>query len=253
MEGAALLERLNHWHLATVRDIHDETPTARSLVLEVPGWPGHRAGQHVDIRLTAEDGYRAERSYSIASAPEDPLVTITVEHLPDGEVSPYLTQEVHTGDPIALRGPLGGYFVWDIAMGGPLLLLAGGSGIVPLMAMLRHRAAAHASARPPTRLLYTCRSPDDIFYRQPLDRMAACDATLEIRYAFTRRQPATWPGLPARLGAAAIQRFAWPAAAHALAYICGPSGFVELGATALADHHYPAARIRTERFGPSGT
>jgi len=174
------------WRLATVADVVTETPRARTLVLDVSGWPGHRAGQHVDVRLTAEDGYQAERSYSIASAPEDARIALTVERLDDGEVSPYLTDVVQPGDQLQLRGPIGGYFIWDVGLRGPLLLVAGGSGIVPLMAMLRHRAAALKTADlrtghdVPARLLYSSRRWDDVFYRSELTRLAEDDETLDV-------------------------------------------------------------------------
>src|SRR5215213_11373891 len=179
MERTALPGRLN-WQFGSVVSIIDETPRTKSLVLDVPGWVGHRAGQHVDVRLTAEDGYQAERSYSIASTPEARHVTLTVERLDDGEVSPYLTDGLQAGDQIELRGPIGGYFTWQVASGGPLLLIAGGSGIVPLMAMIRHRAAQKSSV--PTRLLYSSRDFDDIIYRQELAQLSATDPTLDVTH-----------------------------------------------------------------------
>ncbi|HEV3274091.1 MAG TPA: FAD-binding oxidoreductase, partial [Candidatus Dormibacteraeota bacterium] len=192
MAGTALQRRLI-WRTAEVVDLIDETPRARSLALAVPGWPGQLAGQHVDVRLTAEDGYQAERSYSIASAPAGELLTLTVERLDDGEVSPYLAGELRAGDKLELRGPIGGYFVWEVALGGPLLLVAGGSGICPLMAMLRLRQAAAGAI--PTRLLYSSRSLEDVIFRDELDRLVATGSGLEVIHTLTRSVPEGWPGL----------------------------------------------------------
>jgi ferredoxin-NADP reductase len=212
---------------------------------------GHRAGQHVDVRLTAEDGYQAERSYSIASPPEDqPHVTLTVERLDDGEVSPYLTGELRVGDKLELRGPIGGYFVWEAHMGGPLLLVAGGSGIVPLMAMLRHRAAAGSTV--PTRLLYSSRSPDEVIYRDELDRLISSTTMLEVVETLTRMQPPGWTGYHRRIDTEMLRAVAWPPDQHPLAFICGPTPFVETAATSLVTLGYDPARIKTERFGPTG-
>jgi ferredoxin-NADP reductase len=217
------------------------------LFLEVAGWAGHRAGQHVDIRLTAEDGYHAERAYSIACAPGEPLA-ITVERLDDGEVSPYLTSEVRAGDAFELRGPIGGYFVWEPASGGPLLLLAGGSGIVPLRAMLRLRASAGSSV--PARLLYSSRSWDDVIYRSELD--AVMEEGVEVSYALTRRQPPGWTGYARRVDEAMLAEVAWPPSQAPLAYVCGPTSFVETAAAGLVRLGYPPQRVRTERFGATG-
>src|SRR5262249_28304956 len=184
-------------------------------------WPGHRAGQHVDVRLTAEDGYQAERSYSIASPPEEPRVTLTVECLTNGEVSPYLTDELRVGDHLELRGPIGGYLVWDARLGGPLLLVAGGSGVVPLMAMLRHRAAVGSHV--PARLLYSSRTYEDIIYREELDRLAAADPDLRVAHALTRMQPPGWTGYSRRIDAELLAEFAWSADQQPLAFICGPT------------------------------
>ncbi len=249
MEGATLLGRLG-WRRARVVGLRDETPRVRTLLLDVPEWPGHRAGQHVDIRLTAEDGYQAQRSYSLASAPEDPVLALTVERLDDGEVSPYLTQEVRVGDLLELRGPLGGYFVWDRSMGGPLLLLAGGSGVVPLMAILRHRAMRGSPS--PARLLYSCRGPDTVIYREELLALERADPTLAVVRTFTRMAPAGWTGFARRLDRDMVEAVAWPLEAHPLAYVCGPAGFVETGASLLDRLGHPRDRIRTERFGRSG-
>jgi ferredoxin-NADP reductase len=249
MEGTALRRRLT-WQLGEVVEIRTETSRARSLTLAMPEWSGHRPGQHVDVRLTAEDGYQAERSYSIASPPEDaPKVTITVERLDNGEVSPYLVDELKPGDHLELRGPIGGYFVWEGQMGGPLLLVGGGSGIVPLMAMIRHRRAVQS--RVPARLLYSSRSQDEVIYHLELDDVARCDA-LEVIYTLTRTQPPGWTGYRRRIDEALLREVAWPAQERALAYVCGPTEFVETAATSLVALGYDPARVKTERFGPTG-
>jgi ferredoxin-NADP reductase len=228
-----------------------ETARARSLTLAMPGWPGHRPGQHVDVRLTAEDGYQAERSYSIASPPEEtPKVTITVERLDDGEVSPYLVDEVRLGDRLELRGPIGGYFVWESHMGGPLLLFGGGSGIVPLMAMVRHRGAVGSTV--PTRLLYSSRSQEEVIYRDELVDVARRDGGVEVIYTLTRRQPLGWTGYGRRIDADLLREVAWPAKDHPLAYICGPTQFVETVAMGLVVLGYDPSLVKTERFGPTG-
>jgi len=221
-----------------------------SLVLEVPEWPGHLAGQHVDVRLTADDGYQTERSYSIASAPEDPRLVITVERLDDGEVSPYLVGEVRTGDKVELRGPIGGYFVWKGGDERPVLLVAGGSGIVPLMAMIRHRAADHLQT--PTRLLYSSRSQDDVIYREELDRLASAGDGLTVAHTLTRMQPPGWQGYARRIDRAMIAEVAWPKEQMPIVYVCGPTPMVESVATLLVDMGYDPASVKTERFGPTG-
>ncbi|HEU0296132.1 MAG TPA: ferredoxin reductase [Anaerolineales bacterium] len=218
-------------------------------MLDIPGWPGHRAGQHVDVRLRAEDGYQAQRSYSIASPPEAPHVTLTVERLDDGEVSPYLTDVLQKGDQLELRGPIGGYFTWRVVDGGPLLLIGGGSGIVPLMAMLRHRAAQDNHV--PTRLLYSSRSFDEIIYRQELEQLAA-DPTLMVTHTLTRRQPQGWRGQARRIDLAMLAEVAWPAAEQPLAFVCGPTSLVESVASGLVELGHDPSCIKTERFGPSG-
>jgi ferredoxin-NADP reductase len=243
--GTALRRRLS-WQVAAVVASVDETPRVRTLVLDVPDWPGHRAGQHVDVRLTAEDGYQAERAYSIASAPGEP-VAITVERLDDGEVSPYLTEEVREGDEIELRGPIGGYFVWGPEEGGPLLLVAGGSGIVPLRAMLRHRR--RSGDETPTRLLYSSRSLEDVIYRDELDEPAT---GVEVVHTLTRERPPEWRGYARRVDAELLGEVAWPADAGAQAFVCGPTSFVETVAGALVALGYPATRVKTERFGATG-
>jgi ferredoxin-NADP reductase len=223
----------------------------RSLTLAVPEWPGHRPGQHVDLRLTAEDGYQAERSYSIASPPEARgKVTITVERLDDGEVSPYLVDEVQAGDHLELRGPIGGYFVWEAPMGGPLLLVGGGSGIVPLMAMIRHRRAAPSTV--PIRLLYSSRSQEEVIYRDELDDLTRRVGGLEVIHTLTRTQPSGWTGYHRRIDEDLLRDVAWPARDHPLAYICGPTQFVETAATGLVALGYDPTLVKTERFGPTG-
>jgi ferredoxin-NADP reductase len=246
MAGTAVRGRLI-WQTATVSSVVDETATVRTLSLDVPDWPGHRAGQHLDIRLTAEDGYRAERSYSIATAPGEP-VAITVERLDDGEVSPYLTEELRPGDQIEIRGPIGGYFVWDPVDGGPLLLLAGGSGIVPLRAILRHRAREKSPV--PVRLLYSSRSWADVIYRTELDHHAEGVAVIET---LTRQQPAGWTGYARRVDQQMLTEVAWPATQAPLAYACGPTSFVESVAAGLVTLGYPPGRVKTERFGATGS
>jgi ferredoxin-NADP reductase len=246
------------WRVATVTGVVTETPRVRTLILDVPGWPGHRPGQHVDVRLTAEDGYQAQRSYSIASASQDDRLALTVERLDDGEVSPYLTDVLTVGDRVELRGPIGGYFVWDLALGGPLLLVAGGSGIVPLMAMLRHRAAALQTAdlrvrhRVPARLLYSSRRWDDVIYRGELARLAQDDETLEIAFTFTREPPPAWTGFRRRIDRMMLAEVAWPPGERPHIFVCGPTPFVETAAVALVDLGHDRAFVKTERFGPTG-
>ena len=238
------------WRVTTVVEVRDETPRARTLVLDVPQWPDHRAGQHVDVRLVAEDGYQAQRSYSIASAPGDDTVSLTVERLDDGEVSPYLVGELRPGDMLEIRGPIGGYFVWDIALGGPLLLVAGGSGIVPLMAMLRRHARADASARAavPVRLLYSARAPDDVIYAAELERLVDAPA-VEVVFTFTREAPPAWAGFRRRIDRAMLESVSWSPAAEPHAYVCGPTVFVESVASLLVELGHAPSRVRTERFG----
>jgi ferredoxin-NADP reductase len=239
-----------NWQLGSVAELIQETPRVASLVLEVPEWPGHLAGQHVDVRLTADDGYQTERSYSIASAPEDPRLAITVERLDDGEVSPYLVGEVRTGDKVELRGPIGGYFVWNGGDERPVLLVAGGSGIVPLMAMIRHRAAGHLQT--PTRLLYSSRSQDDVIYREELDRLTSAGEGLTVAHTLTRMQPPGWQGYARRIDRAMIAEVAWPKEQMPIVYVCGPTPMVESVATLLVDMGYDPASVKTERFGPTG-
>jgi len=231
-----------------VIEVVTETAQAKSVVLDPPDWQGHRAGQHVDVRLTAEDGYQAQRSYSIASAPEDDQLVLTVERLEDGEVSPYLTDELRAGDELDLRGPIGGYFVWEESLGGPLLLVAGGSGVVPLRAMLRHHRALESNV--PVRLLYSARSLPEVIYRDELMRMAANDE-IDIRFTLTREQPEDWRGYRRRIDRELLGEVSWPAGERPLVYICGPTGFVETAADALVALGHAPGRIRTERFGPT--
>lgn len=250
MEGTALPGRLS-WQVGEVVGARAETATARSLTFAVASWPGHRAGQHVDVRLTAEDGYQVERSYSIASPPEDGArVTITVERLEDGEVSPYLADELGVGDRLELRGPIGGYFVWEARLGGPLLLVAGGSGIAPLMAMIRHRDATRSTV--PTRLLYSSRSFEALIYRDELARIARDGSGIEARYALTRSQPPGWTGYRRRIDADMLREVAWPSDRRPQAFICGPTEFVESAAAILLALGHAPERVKTERFGPTG-
>jgi ferredoxin-NADP reductase len=258
MTAAPVTPRPIAWRFATVLENRAETRRTRTLVLDVPGWPGHRAGQHVDVRLTAEDGYRTERSYSIATAPEHPHLALTIERLDDGEVSPYLVDELRAGDTLELRGPIGGYFVWSVGDGGPLLLVAGGSGIVPLMAMLRHRAAALAGTDVaerralPARLLYSSRTWEEVIYRDELSALAAADPTLEVRHTLTREQVAAWPGLRRRIDRAMLEEFSWAPQDRPRMYVCGPTPMVEAVASALVAIGQDPAQVKTERFGPSG-
>jgi ferredoxin-NADP reductase len=240
------------WQLGTVTSTRDETPTVRSFTLALPTWSGHRAGQHVDLRLTAEDGYSVERSYSIASEPERAgELDITVERIEGGEVSPFLHEIVVPGDRLELRGPIGGYFVWEAALGGPLLLVAGGSGVVPLMAMARHRARSGTSI--PTRLLFSSRTFDEIIYREELDRLAAAGDGFEVVHTLTRRQPDGWTGLTRRIDEAMLADALEPLGSATRAYACGPTALVEVVANGLVRLGLPPDRIRTERFGPTGT
>jgi ferredoxin-NADP reductase len=238
------------WRLAEVVEVVPETPRTKSLFLEVPGREGHRAGQHVDVRLTAEDGYQAQRSYSIASAPEEGRVELVVERLDDGEVSPYLADELRAGDSLELRGPIGGWFTWEAKNGGPLFLVAGGSGIAPLMAMIRHRAAAGSEV--PTRLLYSSRSFEEIIYREELDTLAARDASVEVFHALTRSRPGGWADYARRIDAEMLGEVSWPANENPLAFVCGPTSFVEGVADALVRLGHDPTRVKTERFGPTG-
>ena len=237
------------WREAEVRRLVPETAEAVTLVLDVPGWPGHRAGQHVDVRLTAEDGYQAQRSYSIASAPEQTELALTVERFDDGEVSPYLVDVVRAGDRFELRGPIGGWFTWDAPQGGPLLLIAGGSGLVPLMAMLRHRQLAGSDAE--ARLLLSTRSPGDVLYARELEAIAA-EPGLTVVHTYTRSRPEGWTGFARRVDRAMLEEVSWPPADRPQAFVCGPTAFVEAVADGLVALGHDPDRIRTERFGATG-
>jgi ferredoxin-NADP reductase len=239
------------WRTGTVAALQDETATARTITLEARDWPGHVAGQHVDVRLTAADGYSAVRSYSIASAPSsDGRIQITVERLPDGEVSPYLTRELAIGDRLELRGPIGGWFVWRNQQTEPIQLIAGGSGIVPLMSMIRSRVSAGSTA--PFRLLYSVRDPASDFYRDELRSLRDRDRSLIVTYAYTRTVPKDWPRPPGRIDADLIAGTAWSANAGPTCYVCGPTSFVETVADILTASGIDRDKVRTERFGPTG-
>ena len=238
------------WRCAEVREVVPETPRTKSLVLEVPGWEGHKAGQHVDVRLTAPDGYQAQRSYSIASAPEEERLVLTVDRLDDGEVSPYLTEVLMAGDKLELRGPIGGYFTWEAGDGGPLLLVGGGSGVVPLMAMIRHRAAIGSGV--PTRLLFSSRSYEEIIYRDELEYLAARDDSLEVIHTLTRSRPENWSSYDRRIDAEMLAEVAWSPDESPLAFVCGPTPLVEAVGSALVGLGHGPARVKTERFGATG-
>jgi ferredoxin-NADP reductase len=248
MARAAVRGRLS-WQLAEVVESIEETPRVRSLVLHAPAWAGHRAGQHVDIRLTAEDGYQVQRSYSIASAPEDHSLVLTVERLDDGEVSPYLVDELRPGDQLELRGPIGGYFAWDVSTGGPLLLVGGGSGIVPLMSILRHRVASGSDAE--MRLLASWRTAGDIIYATELERLRRLGG-IAVVHTLTRDAPEGWSGRRGRIDQAMLAEVGWEPKAARLNFVCGPTGLVEAVATGLVALGHGPEQIRTERFGPTG-
>jgi len=250
-DGGAAGQRRAVWLTAEIAEYRDETPKVRSLFLDVPGWPGHLAGQHVDVRLTAEDGYQAQRSYSIASAPGADRAELTIQRLDDGEVSSYLAAEARPGDRFELRGPIGGHFVWLASMPEPLFLIAGGSGIVPLMAMLRHRRAAGGAAE--ARLLYSSRTQDDIIYRAELEQLADGDNSLHVIHTLTDVQPTGWAGESRRIDRAMLMDAGIPPAKHPRIYVCGPTGLVEAAATALVAIGHAAEMIKTERFGPTGS
>ena len=246
MEGTALYGRLT-WLVAEVVDVFDETPRAKSILLNCPGWPGHLPGEHVDIRLTAEDGYQAQRSYSIATPEDGQKVTLTVELVSSGEVSPFLFDDLLPGDRLEMRGPIGGYFVWEPSHGGPLQLLGGGSGVVPLMAMLR----AGVDSEVPIRYLGSARSFEDILFRDELEQIAGSNL-IEVTHTLTRSSPPGWAGPTRRVDREMVEELVWPPEAGPICFICGPTGFVETVAAHLVDRGFPADRIKTERFGPSG-
>ena len=223
-----------------MREVVRETPTATTLVLDVPGWPGHRAGQHVDVRLTAEDGYTATRSYSVSSAPGDPPA-VTVERLDDGEVSPYLVDEARPGDSIEVRGPVGGWFVWTAEQGGPLQLVGGGSGLAPLMSILRHHRRSGSDAE--VRLLLSARGPQDVLFAGEL---------VDPVITYTRETPAGWTGYARRIDRAMLEEAAFPPERSPRVFVCGPTGLVEGVAADLVAIGHDPSRIRTERFGATG-
>jgi ferredoxin-NADP reductase len=245
MERTAVRGRLT-WQTAAVTSVTRETASVVTIELDPPDWPGHRAGQHLEVRLTADDGCQAEREYSIASAPGEPLA-ITVERLEHGEVSPHLTGELRAGDELELRGPIGGYFVWEPGDGGPLMLVAGGSGVVPLRSILRHRRRTGSDV--PARLLYSARTLPDVIYHAELDQD---HDGVQVSYTLTRGQPPGWTGYTGRINQALPAEAAWAAGANPLAYICGPTSFVETAATGLVGLGYPPERVKTERFGATG-
>jgi ferredoxin-NADP reductase len=246
------MKRSLEWQIATVKGIKRENPKVKTFTLLLPNWQSHRAGQHYDLRLTAPDGYQAQRSYSIASEPERAgEIDLTIEWLEDGEVSSYLHEVVEVGDQLEVRGPIGGYFVWEAGMGGPLLLVAWGSGVVPLMAMIRHRAAAGSSV--PARLLYSSRGPADVIYAAELARLQEAGGGLEIFHTFTRQQPPGWSGYARRIDGEMLAEVARPLGQEALAYVCGPTLLVEAVANGLVEIGLAPDQIRTERFGPTGS
>jgi ferredoxin-NADP reductase len=249
MARAAVLGRLS-WLVSRLADIRDETATARTLILEVPGWPGHLPGQHVDVRLTAEDGYSTQRSYSIASAPAGSRLELTIQRLDDGEVSPYLADVLSRGDPLELRGPIGGYFAWHPDDPAPVLLIGGGSGVVPLMAMVRTRIASGSQA--PMRLIYSTRSRDTLLYAAELERIAAAGDGVSVDVAYTRSAPPGYGGRTGRLDEDRLAALAGPRDAGASCFVCGPTGFVESIADLLTSRGMDPRQVRTERFGPSG-
>jgi len=245
------MKRTLEWQIAAVKSITPETPKVKTFTLTLPDWTPHRAGQHYDVRLTAPDGYQAQRSYSIASEPERRgEIDLTVERLEDGEVSSYLHDVLAPGDQIEVRGPIGGYFVWEAGMGGPLLLIAGGSGVVPLMAMIRHRAAAGSTI--PTRLLYSSRTPEDVIYSNELEKLRATNTGLEILHTFTRAQPPGWTGYARRIDNQMLSEVVKPLGISPQTFICGPTLLVEAAANGLVQIGVKSGQVRTERFGPSG-
>ena len=246
-----MVQPVLQWQAGKLTAIRPETRQTKSFTFALPKWMAHRPGQHYDVRLTAPDGYQTQRSYSIASPPERVgELELTVERIPDGEVSPYLHDVLMPGDQLEVRGPIGGYFVWDVSLGGPLLLVGGGSGVVPLMAMLRHRVAQHSTV--PARILYSSRTAEDVIYRDELDGMAAGDREFEVLYTFTRQPPAGWTGYRRRIDPAMLAEVIKPFDKRARVYVCGPTLLVEAVANALVQMELPIEQIRTERFGPTG-
>jgi ferredoxin-NADP reductase len=249
MAGTALRRRLS-WATAEVVELIDENSRVRSIVLNVPGWDGHLPGQHVDIRLTAEDGYQAQRSYSLAAPTDGERVVITVELVSDGEVSTFLVEELRVGDVIEVRGPIGGYFVWEPSHGGPLQLIGGGSGVVPLMAILRHRVGT--GDQTPVRYLSSARNHDDLLHHEELRDLSAADPGITVVHALTRSHPPDWEGPTRRIDREMLEEHAWPAEDNPLCFVCGPTGFVEAISSTLVDMGYRPERVKTERFGPTG-
>lgn len=249
MVGTALRGRLN-WQLADVVGYVDETPRVRTILLDAPGWSGHKPGQHIDVRLTGEDGYQAQRSYSLVSPDDGSRIAITVEHIEDGEVSQYLVDVLQPGDRLELRGPIGGYFVWEPSHGGPLLLLAGGSGVAPLMAMIRSRVKVGSCV--PVRLLSSSRSWGEVVYREELGQYHRDVDGVDVVHTLTRSQPEDWTGFGRRLDRQMLDAVAWPAREQPQCFVCGPTGFVEIASSALVDLGHTPTLIKTERFGPTG-
>ena len=249
MAGTAVLGRLT-WQVGTVTALREESSTARTIVVGLPRWPGHLAGQHVDVRLTAEDGYSAQRSYSIASAPANGNLELTVQRLPDGEVSSYLADVLEVGYPLELRGPIGGWFVWEPDIQAPVMLVAGGSGVVPLMAMIRTREAA--GSKVPFRLVYSVRSPDTELYKDELTERQRRGDGLDVTYVYTRTTPPGWPVPPGRINAGVLESAGWPPGRHPAVFVCGPTPFVEAVANQLVNAGHDSRLIKTERFGPTG-
>ncbi|MFZ0030729.1 MAG: ferredoxin reductase [Candidatus Cybelea sp.] len=250
MAGTAVHGRLS-WYVAMVVERRKETETASTLVLDVPDWPGHDAGQHVDVRLRAADGYTAVRSYSIASAPNGERLELTIELMSDGEVSPYLVQTIAPGNPLEILGPIGGWFIWKPEQPEPVQLIAGGSGIVPLMAMIRTRG--RSATRAPFHLIYSVRAPETIYYADELRQLDSANGGVTVTFAYTRMAPADWPSKPQRIDAALVDANAFASSRNPIAYVCGPTAFVEAAAELLTQTGYDASRIKTERFGPTGT
>lgn len=249
MAGTALRGRLS-WLAVEVTGFIEETPRVRSIVLESSEWPGHLPGQHIDVRLTAEDGYQAQRSYSIAAPANGGRVIITVERVDDGEVSPFLIDDLRLGDHIEVRGPIGGYFVWEPSMAEPLQLIGGGSGVVPLMAMLRARVESGSDA--PVRFMTSARAAEDVIYGSELEAVASGETGIEVVHTLTRSHPLDWAGPTRRVDREMLVEHVWPAEESPLCYVCGPTGFVELVATTLVELGHAPERVKTERFGPSG-
>jgi ferredoxin-NADP reductase len=240
-----------NWQIASVKDIKPETATVKSFTLALPQWMRHRAGQHYDVRLTAEDGYQAQRSYSIASAPEqEGEIELTVELIKDGEVSTYMHEVLVPGDRLEVRGPIGGYFIWEATMAEPLLLIAGGSGVVPLLSMIRHRAAV--GARNPTALLYSSRTLEDIIYYNELEKLRSANNGLQVFHTLTRSQPSGWKGYARRIDQEMLKEAAQPLGKSVQIFICGPTLLVESVANGLVKIGIKSDQIRTERFGPTG-